>query len=214
MIKKILYISARSGFICLFTMLFIFTLSCTVNQTYVENLEISGKDYNLEKVVVMHLGGIVENRKIIEGELTYWLNKKGINAFPSYKFTSGSNLPNRTELGRIIEDNHFDGVLITRLENVEATERYENAQQRYGTSPVGTEFYNYIDAYKNQYSTGYNFIQLIYVVNTELHAVNGEKLIFRSRTETREADTQELAVKEFSKSIASELAESGLFKKK
>jgi hypothetical protein len=189
-------------------------LSCSVSQTYVEELEVSKMDYDLQKILVLHLGGIRKNREVIEGELTYWLNQNGINAHPSYKFTSGTNLPARAELMRIIQENEFDGVVVTRLENVEATNRYENAQQRYGTSPVTTEFYNYLDAYKNQYNTGYNFLQLIYVVNTELYAVDGEKLIFRSTTETKETDTEEFAVEEFSRSIAKELARSDLLKKK
>jgi hypothetical protein len=194
--------------------LLIYLFSCAVSQTYVEELDISGVDYDLEKILVLHLGGIHENREVIEGELTYWLSRNGINAHPSYKFSSGTNLPEKAELQRIIGENEFDGVLITRLENIEATNRYENAQQRYGTSPVTPEFYNYLDAYKNQYSAGYNFIQLIYVVNTELHAVQGKQLIFRSTTETRETDTEEFAVEEFSRSIAKELVRSELLKKK
>lgn len=188
--------------------------SCSVSQTYVEDLEISKDDYNLQKVLVLHLGGIHENREVIEGELTYWLNEERINAFPAYNFTSGTSFPDQADLEKVIEDNHFDAVLTTRLEDVEAINRYENAQQNYGTSPETPDFYQYLDAYKNQYSMGYNFIQLMYVVNTELYAVDGEKLIWRSLTETKETDTEEFAVMEFSRSIAKDLAGSGLLSRK
>jgi hypothetical protein len=195
-------------------MLLIYLFSCAVSQTYVEELEVSEADYALEKILVLHLGGIHANREVIEGELTYWLNRKGVNAHPSYKFSAGTNVPEKAELRRIIGENGFDGILITRLEDVEATNRYENTRQRYGISPVSPEFYNYLDAYKNQYNAGYNFTQLIYVVNTELHAVQGNQLVFRSTTETRETDTEEFAVEEFSRSIANELVRSDLLKRK
>jgi hypothetical protein len=104
-------------------------------------------------------------------------------------------------------------VLITRLQDIDARERYENTQQRYSSSPSDPVFYNYLDSYRNQYTTGYNFLELIYIVNTELYSVGEERLIYKSTTETRESDTQDFAVEDFSKSIAKSLNRTDLLEK-
>jgi hypothetical protein len=170
--------------------------------------------FKLGKILILHLGGIYENRQIIEDELTYWINQKGYNAYPSYRYFPAKNLPKRAELATIIEENGFDGILITQVKDIDIRERYENTQQRYATSPSEPVFYNYLDAYKNQFSTGYSFLERTYVIDVELHAVKEEKLIYKSTAETRVSESLDQVVQDFSKTIAKNLKRSDLLKKK
>ncbi len=192
----------------------IFLISCAPSQTYIDQSNIAEGNYQMEKITVLHLGGIYENRKVIEDELTYWLNQEGYQAFPSYRFQQTQNLPNRLELAAIIRDNEFDGILITQVKDIDTRERYENTQQRYGTSPSDPVFYNYLDSYKNQFSTGYSFLEHTYVVDIELYTVTDEKLVYKSIAETRASESLDQVVEDFSKTIAKNLKKSKLLKRK
>jgi len=213
-LNRLISIPMKKPDLILSSIIFTSLLSCSVSQTYINQSDIGKGNYELNKIIVLHLGGIYDNRRIIESELTYWLTKYGYNVHPSHRFLESQNLPNKIELGKVINENDFDGVLMTRLENIETRERFENTQQRYSTSPSDPVFYNYLDSYKNQYTTGYNFLELIYIVNTELYTVEEEKLIYKSITETRESDTQDLVVEDFSKSIAKSLNKTNWLKKR
>lgn len=192
----------------------IFLCSCVGTRTYINQIKIDEGYYHLGKIIILHLGGIYNNRKVIEDELTYWLNHEGYNAFPSYRYLQNHNLPDRLELSGIIKENNFDGILITQLKDINTRERFENTQERYSTSPTDPVFYNYLDTYKNQFSAGYSFLERTYVVDIELHAIEEEKLIFKSTIETRETTSQDFAVEDFSKTIAKALRKSKLLKKK
>jgi hypothetical protein len=194
--------------------LFIFLLSCAGTQTYIDQSKIAEGNYNLEKIIILHLGGIYDNRRLIEDELTYWLNHEGYSASPSYRYLQSQNLPNKVELSAILLENNFDGVLITQLKDIDTRERFENTQQRYNASPTDPVFYNYLDAYKNQYKAGYSFLERTYIVDVELHAVKDEKLIYKSTAETRDLESLDLVVEDFSKTIAKNLKRSNLLKKK
>jgi len=200
------------SFIFLITIFILY--SCAGTQTYIGQTEIDEGTYELKNLMVLHLGGIYDNRKVIESEITYWLNHYGYDAYPAYRYTAGETLPGRPELLRIIEENQFEAILITELMDIDTRERFENPQQKYGTSPNDPIFYNYVDSYRNQYSTGYSFLEKSYIVDSELYVVDGSKLIFKSITETTETNPQDRAIEDFSKSISKSLAKSNLLKKK
>lgn len=197
-----------------YSLIILFLISCAPTQTYIDQSIVSEDQFKLSKIIILHLGGIYENRQIIEDELTYWINQKGYNAYPSYRYFPGRDLPNREELATIIKENGFDGILITKVKDIDVRERYENTQQRYATSPSEPVFYNYLDSYKNQFSTGYSFLERNYVIDIELHAVKEEKLIYKSTAETRASESLDQVVEDFSKSIAKNLKRSDLLKKK
>ena len=192
----------------------ILLVSCAPSQTFMDQSSTVEGNYQLEKIIILHLGGIYENRKVIEDELTYWLNKEGYMAYPSYRSLQTQNLPNRLELSAIIRENDFDGILITQVKDIDTRERYENTQQRYGTSPTDPVFYNYLDSYRNQFSAGYSFLEQTYIVDIELHSVDDEKLIYKSTAETRVSESLDQVVEDFSKTIAKDLKRTKLLKKK
>jgi hypothetical protein len=194
--------------------LLILLISCAPSQTYLNQSELAEGHYQLGKIIILHLGGIYENRRMIEDELTYWLNQEGYQAFPSYRFLETRNLPSKAELETMISENGFDGILITRVTDIDTRERYENTQQRYGSSPTEPVFYNYLDSYNNQFSTGYSFLERTYVIDIELHSVEDEKLIYKTNAETRVSESLDKVVENFSKTIAKNLKRSNLLKKK
>jgi hypothetical protein len=182
---------------------FFFLYSCSASTTNFSRIDTKEYASSIKKVMVLHLGNDFENRKVIEDELTFWINHYQHNAFPSHRFFDDKSLPGKLELARIFTEQNFDGIVITQVDDIEIKDRFANTQNRYNTSPNEPVFYNYIDSYKNKYSTGYTFQEKSYVVNTRIYTTSDpDRWIYDSTTKTIETGSLDSAVEDFAKAIS------------
>lgn len=187
--------------------------SCAGIQTGFDHVEISEKNYNLNKVLILHLGSIDEQRQLIENTLSSWFDHYGYNVQPSNQYFEEETLPGKLELANLLKDQDFEAILITRLEKIEAGERYINTERPEKTDPEEPLFYMYLDTYSDRAHPLSTNLGHAYVVRTQLFTVTGSKWIYDSVTQPLETATYEQAIDDFTKSIAYNLHQSGLLEK-
>jgi hypothetical protein len=182
-------------------------------QTYFQSSVVNALDTPLKKIMILHLGENYDIRKTVEGEITYWLSKFKFIAAPSNRFFNHSRIPTQENIIKVLEDNNFDGILTTIFVNIESKERFENPQSAYNLSPNSPTFYNILDSYQNKYSTGYVIQETAFVVETKLFEAIDKQNLYEASTETYQTQSMDLAVENFSKSIARDLKKSKLLEK-
>lgn len=184
------------------------------SQTQFESTNISEVENKVKKIMILHLGEIYDNRKTVESEITYWLNKYKFDASPSHRYFDQNQIPKKEKIKEVLTKNDFDGILTTLVITLEAKESFKNPQSAYNLNLNSPTFYNYLDSYQNKYSTGYTIQENSIVVKTSLFITENEQIIYEATSKTEQAETFDVAVESFSKAIAKSLKSSKLLEKK
>jgi hypothetical protein len=184
-----------------------------LSQTYFHSSSVNEIDTLLKKIMILHLGEDLDIRKTVEGEITYWLNKYHFNAAPSYRYFNSNRIPTWENINEILKENDFDGILTTTFVSIESKERFENTQSAYNLTPNSPTFYNFLDSYKNKYNVGYTVLEKAFIVDTKLFSTKSEQNLFQASTETYQPQSMDIAVEDFSKSIAKHLKKSKLLER-
>ena len=186
----------------------------TFSQTNVQSSAINEIDSQLDNIMILHLGENFDTRKTVEGEITFWLSKYKFSASPSNRYFEHKRIPTKDQIIEVLKENGFDGILTTVFTDLETKERYENPQAAYNLTPTSPTIYNFLDSYQNKYSTGYTIQEKAFLVHSTLFKTNDESVLYEANTETYQPQSLDLAVEDFSKSIAKELKKSKVLKKK
>ena len=203
-----LLISAGMLFVIL-----IITSSITLSQTYFQSSSVGEIDRQLGKIMILHLGEDYDTRKIVEGEITYWLSKYHFVSVPSHRLFDHNRIPTRENINEVLKENDLDGILTTAFVNIESKERFQNPNSNFNPSPNSPTFYNFLDSYQNKYSTGYTILEKAFVVDTKLFETDSEQNLYQASTETYQIASLDQAIEDFSKSIAKDLKKSKLLKR-
>jgi hypothetical protein len=182
-------------------------------QTSVKTEKIQDSSHPLNKVLIVALNKIPENRKTVEAELTWWINDQGFNAFPYQKFNSSPELPSNDQVKEVISANNFDGVLVSTVTDIQQKERFEKNQQNYYYNPYTPTFYNYLDGYNNIYSIRYTYNTKTFIVETLLFDIASEKPILRITSSTFEEVELDKAIESYAKAMAKALKKSKCLQK-
>ena len=184
------------------------------SQTNVQSSAINEVDSQLGNIMILHLGENFDTRKTVEGEITFWLSKFKFSASPSNRYFEHKRIPTKDQIVEVLKKNGFDGILTTVFTDIETKERFENPQAAYNLTPTSPTIYNFLDSYQNKYSTGYTIQEKAFVVYSRLFKTIDETVLYEASTETYQPQSLDLAVEDFSKSIAKELKKSKVLKKK
>jgi len=184
------------------------------SQTNVQSSAINEMDSQLDNIMILHLGENFDTRKTVEGEITFWLSKYKFSASPSNRYFEHKRIPTKDQIVEVLKENGFDGILTTVFTDIETKERFENPQAAYNLTPTSPTIYNFLDSYQNKYSTGYTIQEKAFVVHSKLFKTVDESVLYEATTETYQPQSLDLAVEDFSKSIAKELKKSKVLEKK
>ncbi len=198
--------------------LLIFTLFLIPGKNYAQT-EVSVVHYQdsllkPKKILVLSMNKIFENRKTVENEISWWLNSRGFNAFPANKLSSTEDFPSTAMIHKMVEDNGFDGVLISNIIDIQMKERYENTQQHYNYNPTVPTYTNFLDAYKNEFNMGYNYNTKTYMIDTKIFDVKTETLLLETNSSTQESNDLDKTIENYSKSLARIIAKKKVLEKK
>lgn len=163
--------------------------------------------------MVLSLGGNYENRKILESEMTYYINDAGYEALPAIKYLPEKLLPSNEKIVEVLETYEFDGILAVELVDLEVKDKFVNAKQNYVANPATPTFYNYFDIYRNRYSVGYSTQELSYVVETRIFDVASREAVYETTTKTIAKENLDKAMEDFAKNIAKSINKSGVMVK-
>jgi len=183
-------------------------------QTNIQSSSINEMELKLDNIMILHLGENYDTRKTVEGEITFWLSKYKFSASPSNRFFNHKRVPTKDQIVTVLKENEFDGILTTVFTDIETKERFENPQSAYNLTPTSPTIYNFLDSYQNKYSTGYTIQEKAFVVHSKLFKTNDESILYEATTETYQPQSLDIAVEDFSKSIAKELKKSKVLEKK
>jgi hypothetical protein len=164
-------------------------------------------DEKLKKIMILFLGKNYENRKSVEGELTYYINDKGFDALPSSKYIPGIGLPNKETVISALEDNDFDGILIVQVVDLNVKQKWVNAKMKYGNSTIAPVFLNYYDL-SLQYTPGYSTQEISYEVESTLFRLSDKAAVFTTTSEAYDQESLDLAMESFAQSTADQLKRS------
>lgn len=183
-------------------------------QTNIQSSSIKEMELKLDNIMIIHLGENYDTRKTVEGEITFWLSKYKFSASPSNRYFDHKRVPTKDQIVKVLKENEFDGILTTVFTDIETKERFENPQAAYNLTPTSPTIYNFLDSYQNKYSTGYTIQEKAFVVHSKLFKTSDESILYEATTETYQPQSLDIAVEDFSKSIAKELKKSKVLEKK
>lgn len=168
----------------------------------------------LKKILILSPVKNYENRKTLENEISWWINDKGFAAFSCNKLQKNENLPTTELIKLLVEENGFNGVLISDLVDVQMKERYKSNTQRNSYNPSVPSFYNYLDANNNAYTMGYNYNTKSFEVNTKLFKADDYDILFECNSNAYESTNFENAVESYAKALSRMLKHSKILEKK
>ena len=178
-----------------------FTLKTTSN---IKDRTVEDK---LKKIMVMYLNSNYEKRKMVESEVTYYINDIGFEAQQSFRYFKESGLPETETIVATLEENGFDGLLVIEIVDVDLKKKRVNAHMTYGSGP-GTPFlYDYFSIYR-RYSEGYDRIETTFELETSLFRLEDRSLVYSNTSKAYNKGDIDLALEGFAKATAKKLKSS------
>ena len=161
----------------------------------------------LKKIMVLYLGSNYEKRKIVESEITYYINDRGFEALQSYKYFTETEIPEVEVIVKTLEDNGFDGILVIEIVDVDLKKERVNAHMTYGPSPGTPYMQRYFSIYF-RYSEGYERIETSFELETSLFRLEDKSLAFSNTSQAYDKGDIDLALEGFAKQTAKKLSSS------
>jgi hypothetical protein len=163
----------------------------------------------LKKIMIMFLGSNYDKRKIVEDEITYYINNSGFEALQSVRYLQKIDTLKSEDIIKALEENGFDGLLVIEIVDVDLKEKRVNAKMTYGPSPdTGYPFMvDYFSIYF-RYSEGYERIDTSFELETSLFRLEDKSLIYSNTSSAYDKGDIDLALEGFAKSTARKLKNS------
>jgi len=162
----------------------------------------------LKKIMVMYLRSDYEKRKIVESEITYYINDRGFEALQSYKyFTDTEDIPETELIVKTLEENGFDGLLVIEIVDVNLKKERVNAHMTYGPSPGTPYMQRYFSIYF-RYSEGYERIDTQFELETSLFRLEDKSLVYSNTSSAYDKGDIDLALEGFAMETAKKLKSS------
>ena len=162
----------------------------------------------IRKVVVVGIFKEPDTRKIFEDEFADRLRARGVDATASHKIIPGAELPGKDVVIGKIREHGADGILVTRIVDMETVKNYVPGQ----AYAVPT-YYGYYGAYYNySYRPAYTETEGTAYLETNLYNVGDEKLIWSGRSTTKLTATRYELIQAFVKTMLDGLSEAKLIR--
>ena len=164
----------------------------------------------IRKVVVVGIFKEPDTRKIFEDEFADRLRARGVDATASHKIISEAELPDKdVGIGKIRKLG-ADGILVTRVMDMETVKNYVPGQAYAVPSYYG--YYGGYYSYSYSYRPGYTETEGTAYLETNLYNVGDEKLIWSGRSKTKLSATRYELIQAFVKTMLDGLAEAKLIR--
>jgi len=161
----------------------------------------------LKRIMVMFLGSNYQKRKIVEDEITYYINDSGFEALQSFKYLPALDTLQPEDIVKSLEDNGFDGLVVIEIVDVDLKKERVNAKMTYGPDPGVTYMFQYFSIYY-RYSEGYDRIDKLFELETSLFSLDDKSLIYSNTSNAYEKGNIDLALEGFAKATARRLKNS------
>ncbi|HSB51712.1 MAG TPA: hypothetical protein VLD40_03555 [Dissulfurispiraceae bacterium] len=166
----------------------------------------------LKKILVVGVTKKPAMKRIFEDEFVAQLRVKGLDGVASYTVMPQDEAPDKNALTALVNKLGVDGVIVTRLVDKKTIETYYPPQVTYVPNPgyYGGWYSYYYPSYSYVTTPGYTTENQVIVLETNLYAANGEKLVWSGISETFVEDTANQLIKGFVQVIIRDISEKGL----
>ncbi len=137
-------------------------------------------DAKLKNIMVLSLNQSDKSRRKFEDGFLNALKQRTIQSSASYTLLPSNEGLDKKKVKTAIAGSAIDGVLVLRSVKITKEDRYVQPQS---TRTRYDSFYAYVGEYRPTYSA-YTTADTLVHLETNLYAVDGEKLIWSGKTET------------------------------
>jgi len=134
----------------------------------------------LKNIMVLSLNESDKSRRLFEDAFLSAMRQRKIQSSASYTLLPSYEDLDKEKVKAAISGSDIDGVLVLRAVKITMEERYVQPQ---ATGTRYNSFYAYVGEYRPTYSA-YNTQDKLVHLETNLYAVDGEKLIWTGKTES------------------------------
>ncbi len=164
-------------------------------------------DFNakLKNIMVLSLNQSDESRRLFEDGFLKALRQRKIQSSASYSFLPSNEDLDKEKVKAAITGSDIDGVLVLRAVKITMEERYVQAQ---ASGTRYNSFYAYVGEYRPSYSS-YSTEEKLVHLETNLYAVDGEKLIWTGKTETFNPSNVNAYLVDLTKTVLDKIDQTG-----
>ncbi|MCF8715966.1 hypothetical protein JM658_14105 [Joostella atrarenae] len=176
-----------------------------------------------KSVFIAAITGNVPNKTIIENELGFQLQQRGITTTKSHDVFPGTftkdNKPTKEVLLGGIKESKSEAILTVTLRDQEDETRYVQGNS-YMYNPIGYgygyygNFYGYYNnAYGYGYDPGYYTTDKVYYLETNIYDAESQELIWSAQSKTYNPNNIEDFTKGYTDAVISKLQKDGILAK-
>lgn len=169
------------------------------------NPEATPESFQFEKILAMAIVDDIVTRRVAEDELVQVIERGEV--VPSYTVLTQADLQNAERAKEKIQEEGFDGVVTLRVANLDKTVTYVPGSYA-GPHSSFWGYYGY--AWPTAYDSGYMRTDTVATIETNIYALNPEKLIWSGTSETFNPRTTREVVDDIARAVGAELMEQGL----
>ena len=182
---------------------------CATSQMIVS--EWSNPAYNSSSFRRIMVGGIGEQasiRRNFEDEFVAQLRAAGVDALPSYRYTSEEEKIDETKLKQAAREARADAAIIARAVNVE---QKTEVSPSYYPSPVFGIFGRHVGAtWSGPYGAPAVYRYNVYTSETTLHDIGMNEVVWSGTVRTSEPENMNKAIKSYVEAVIKALNEKNL----
>ncbi|MEL4308021.1 hypothetical protein [Joostella sp. CR20] len=176
-----------------------------------------------KSVFIAAITGNVPNKTILENELGFQLQQRGIGVTKSHDAFPGTftkdNKPSKETLLEGIKKAGSESILTVTLRQQDEETRYVQGTNTYAMyNPVGYGYYgNFYGYYNNVYGFGYDpgyyTTDKVYYIETNIYDAQSEELIWSAQSKTYNPNNIEDFTKGYTDAVIKKLQEDGILAK-
>ena len=160
--------------------------------------------------MVIGLARVEENRRLFENEVAAQLMNHGVQAVTSLSVLPGGKVT-KDQIVAAVKDAGVEAVFLTRVKHVDTTMTYVEGSSYVVPQSSYNGYYNYYyQTYQTVNEPGYEEQALTIVLESNLYAVAGEKLLWSATSETFDPQSTDDAVKSIAGALVDDLKKQGL----
>ncbi len=155
-------------------------LAACANTKVVEHWADPDFNAKLKNIMVLSINQSDKSRRLFENSFLDALKQRNIQSSASYTLLPSNEDLDKEKVKAAITGSDIDAVLVLRAVKITKEERYVQAQ---ASGTRYNSFYSYVGEYRPTYSA-YTTDDTLVHMETNLYAVDGEKLIWTGKTES------------------------------
>ena len=192
-------------------------IACATGISCATKTEISGvwksespTTHPMNQILVIGIAENDTNRRIFEDSFSEELGEQGVNAAPSYRILPDSERLSKESIQQAIRGRGIQGVLVTRLVQVDEREKYVPPKTYVQPGYYGRGLYGYYGrGYEVVHQPGYTVHTTIVRLETHLYDASSAELLWAAHSDTLNPKSIDDGIESVTQKLSKKLAADG-----